>query len=74
MLSDDHGIREVLSEIDQGIYQTNPAGIRGIVGHVYTLQIELFDGRIYESKPDSLLSPGTLDSIYYDPVLPYSRR
>ncbi len=66
VILDDQGTREVLSEIDKGIYQTNSSGIRGMIGRVYSLRIELFDGRIYESKSDSLMSPGKLDSLYYD--------
>src|SRR5258708_2831331 len=66
VLSDDQGTKEVLSEIDKGIYQTDSAGIRGIIGRVYKLSIELFDGRTYESKPDSLMSPGKLDSLYFE--------
>lgn len=66
LLSDNEGNREELTEVDKGIYQTHSAGIRGTIGKVYTLRIELFDGRIFESKPDSLISPGSLDSIYYD--------
>lgn len=65
-LSDNVGNSEVLSEVDVGIYRTALGGIQGMVGRVYKLRIELFDGRIYESQPDSLLNPGKLDSLYYD--------
>lgn len=66
VLGDDHGNRETLSEVDQGIYQTKSTGIRGVVGNVYKLRIEISDGRVYESKPDTLFPPGNLDSVYHN--------
>ena len=65
LLSDDHGTQETLTEVNYGVYQSDPSGMRGKVGHVYTLRIELLDGRIYESIPDSLLAAGKVDSLYY---------
>ncbi|MEK6782992.1 MAG: DUF4249 family protein [Bacteroidota bacterium] len=65
VLSDNLGNREVLANIDKGVYQTNPDGIHGTVGSVYTLRIELFDGRVYESKPDTLYASGSIDSVYH---------
>ncbi len=65
VLSDDQGTKEVLTEVNEGVYQTKPAGIRGTVGRAYTLHIETFDGRIYESIPDTLFAPGRLDSLYF---------
>ncbi len=64
-LSDDQGINEELKEIDQGIYETSTGGMQGHLGRAYKIRIELFDGRIYESLPDTLLPPGKMDSIYY---------
>ena len=64
-ISDNHGAQEVLSEVNTGVYQTRPTGIRGTVGRVYTLHLETFDGRVYESAPDTLMPPGSLDSLYY---------
>ena len=65
VLSDDEGTKEVLTEVNEGVYQTKPTGIRGTVGRVYTLHIETFDVRFYESIPDTLFPPGRVDSIYY---------
>ena len=64
IISDNRGNAEVLKDVDAGIYQTSPSGIRGVVGSVYKMRVELFDGRIYESLPDTLLAPGSLDSLY----------
>lgn len=65
ILSDDEGTSEELMGIDQGIYETSDKGIQGQVGRAYKLRIELFDGRIYESAPDTLLPPGKMDSVYF---------
>jgi hypothetical protein len=42
-----------------------PLGIRGEIGMSYKIRVELFDGRIYESKPDTILPSGSIDSLYY---------
>ena len=57
---------EELSELTSGIYQTSPIGMQGRIGGIYRLRIELLDGRIYESIPDTLIAPGQIDSLYYD--------
>ncbi|MEK6780824.1 MAG: DUF4249 family protein [Bacteroidota bacterium] len=65
ILSDDQGTSEELTQVNAGIYETKAQGIRGQVGRVYKLRVELLDGKIYESMPDSLLSAGRMDSLYY---------
>ena len=65
ILSDNAGTSEELKEINSGIYETSPIGIHGQVGNVYKLKIELTDGRVYESVPDTLLPTGKIDSLYY---------
>ena len=54
-----------MTEVNPGIYQTVANGIRGIVGRVYQIKVELYDGRVYESWPDTIKAPGKLDSMYY---------
>lgn len=66
ILFDELGNNEELKEVSSGIYQTDPAGIQGKVGGIYWLRIELFDGRIYESKPDTILPPGEIETLYYE--------
>ncbi|MBI1770749.1 MAG: DUF4249 family protein [Bacteroidetes bacterium] len=67
IISDDKGNSETLKEIDPGIYQTDPSGIKGEAGGVYKMRVELFDGRIYESIPDTILvAPGSVDSLYLE--------
>jgi hypothetical protein len=66
VISDDKGNVETLNAIDAGIYRTSPTGIQGVPGGVYKISVELFDGRIYESLPDTILSAsGSVDSLYF---------
>ncbi len=65
VLSDNVGNQEELIAINDE-YQTSQNGMRGVAGRAYSLRVELRDGRIYESKPDTLLATGKLDSIYFD--------
>ena len=63
-LRDNQGITDVLTEKgNKGFYYTN--FITGVVGRVYTLHIELLDGRIYESKPDTFYPSGVVEKVYY---------
>ena len=64
VISDNTGTSEVLTEASAGIYVTKPGGIRGSVGRTYVLKVELGDGRVYESVPDTLLESGRIDSLY----------
>jgi hypothetical protein len=63
-ISDNLGFSEDLNEIEQGVYLTN--NIQGQVGRAYKLRIETLDGRIYESKPDTIQSPTNLEQIYFN--------
>ncbi len=65
VISDNAGNSEVLTEKSQGVYQTSVNGIRGKAGRVYTLRVELLDGRVYESKPDSMAAPGQMERVYF---------
>jgi hypothetical protein len=71
-ISDDLGNAETLTEINPGVYQTKPLGIRGRVGGVYKLKIELYNGTTYESLPDTILPTGSLDSLYYNFTAKYN--
>ena len=65
VMSDNIGTSEVLSEVSSGEYQTSPSGIKGTIGRAYKIQIELLDGRIYESVPDTLYPSGSVDKVYH---------
>lgn len=62
---DDQGNSEDLTEDQIGMYHTDPDGMRGVVGRVYRLRVELRNGEVVESTPDTLLAPGKLDTTYY---------
>lgn len=66
-LSDSAGPSEILIEKEAGVYQTRVDGIRGIVGHSYSIKIETKDGKLYQSIPDTMKPVGELDSLYYEP-------
>jgi hypothetical protein len=63
-ISDDAGTSEILSEVEGGIYQTSPTGIKGVVGRSYSVKIETRDGKIYESIPEKLTNQGSIDELY----------
>lgn len=65
IVSDNLGTREELARIKDGEYQTSSTGIRGTIGRVYTLDVELLDGRVYKSKPDTLFPSGNVESVYH---------
>jgi hypothetical protein len=61
---DNIGNQETLSQVSTGVYKTDTAGIRGIIGRAYKLKVELLDGKIYESIYDTIPSPAKLDTVY----------
>ncbi len=73
-ISDNAGNSEDLTQISQGVYQTDPNGIQGVVGRVYKLRVEMLDGRVYESKPDSMAPPGPITSCGSSLVLTRSKQ
>jgi Domain of unknown function (DUF4249) len=64
---DNEGNSELLDEINDGdgIYQTKPDGIRGVIGREYSIRIETYEGEVYESIPDKMNPVGKVDSVYY---------
>lgn len=59
---DKDGTSELLQSKGEGVYQTSPYGIQGIVGHEYKVSIE-FNGKNYESSFEELLEPVGVESI-----------
>jgi hypothetical protein len=55
---------ETLVEKIGGIYETSE--IQGVVGRSYWITIELPDGSTFESTPEIIKPPGTIDSIQYE--------
>lgn len=66
ILMDDRGTQEELKEWMPGKYVTAETGIQGEIGRAYSLRIEFEDGKVYESIPDTILSAGVVESIYYE--------
>ncbi len=66
-LLDNVGNSEVMIQAAPGVYRTRGSGnsIRGVQGRAYHIKVELLDGRVYESVPDTLTRPGHVDSVYY---------
>jgi len=64
-MSDNLGNSEILTVGLPGVYHTKANGIRGTFGRIYKIRVELQDGRVYESVPDTLTRPGKVDSVYY---------
>lgn len=71
ILSDNFGMRDTLTEspANSGIYSSEQTGQ---LGHVYTLDIYLADGKHYRSAPELLYESPPLDSIYFDENLAFS--
>ncbi len=66
ILYSDVGESEELVETNlAGTYQTSEAGIRGVIGREYWIEIQLPHGKIFESLPDNMSSTGQVDSVYY---------
>lgn len=64
-LLDDRGNQEILQETNPGYYKTASAGMQGIIGNSYKIQIELSDGRVYETEYETLLAPIPVESVSY---------
>jgi len=63
---DDAGMSEVLTRAESGIYETDPNGIRGMIGRKYFVKVEMLDGLVFESEPDEMIPVGTVDGLYYE--------
>ena len=63
-ISDNQGNFETLTEKNPGIYETDPNGLQGTIGHEYILTIRTRDGMTYESEPVTLREGPGIDSIY----------
>jgi hypothetical protein len=62
-ITDNLGNIYPLKDASNGVYRTDSAAFRGIVGRSYSLNIKVLDGREYKSKPELLLAPVPVDSV-----------
>lgn len=66
IIRDQYGNEDRLTEISDGVYQTN--NINGTVGTAYTLVLTLSNGETYESLPEILPSVPEIEEFYYEYV------
>lgn len=64
---DSQGRVTFLTEIDQGVYQT-PDEFRAVVGLSYSLQIQLQDGKTYNSLPERVSQVPPISDLTYRAV------
>lgn len=67
VIFDDQGRSESYVDLGEGKYMLPGLDLQGEIGRTYHLRITLPDGRVYESKPETLPpNYGRLDSIYFE--------
>jgi len=64
VISEEHGISEILEEIEEGVYSTAIDGIQGKCGNSYKLSIITPTGNQYETEFDRMAFPTEIDTIY----------
>lgn len=65
VISDDVGNMEELVDIGAGRYELQKTKVQGVVGRTYEVEIRLFNGKTYRSKPEKILPPIPLDSLSF---------
>ncbi len=58
------GYKELLTEVEEGVYKTSVAGIQGVAGLKYRLNIETPSGKTYESSFDKIEKAVLIDNVY----------
>lgn len=65
IISDDQGNKELLTQIEPGVYVTSADGIQGVIGRSYKLGIFSYnDNSIYESAYELLRKPVEIENVY----------
>ncbi|MFZ5973372.1 MAG: DUF4249 domain-containing protein [Bacteroidota bacterium] len=65
-IKDSEGTSELLREVDEGVYQSSPNGIKGEVGRSYWIEIVTVTGKRYYSDPEEIRPVGEIDDISYE--------
>lgn len=63
IISDNHGLSEVLTEVASGTYETRIGGIRGIIGNSYKIRVETPNDKVYESEFEEMQNPVDVESL-----------
>lgn len=63
---DQDGIVEIAVEATDGVYRTGGEGICGEAGNSYFAEVELPDGNIYRSAPETMPLQNAIDSSYFE--------
>lgn len=64
IINDEDGNREILTEIENGVYSTSSEGMRGQIGNKYQLNIKTPNGKEYESTYEKLTEPLGIEDVY----------
>ncbi len=62
-ISDDKGNNELLIETGEGVYKTSLGGIKGIIGNAYKINIQLSNGKSYESDFEEMINPVGVEDV-----------
>lgn len=65
-IQEEGGRSQALFNVGQGLYRTADGSLRGVVGRLYSISIELPDGTKFVSKPEKLPSTVPVDKISYE--------
>lgn len=63
IILDNHGLSEVLTEVEIGVYKTSIGGIQGTIGNSYKIRIEISNDNIYESEFTEMQDPVAIESL-----------
>ena len=61
---DGEGLSERLTQVEPGIFRTDPDGMQGKIGQSYKLRVVLPDDEIYESAYQMIQEPVGIDTVY----------
>ena len=67
IILEENGVSAALTEKSEGVYQTDSLAIRGKVGNRYRVNIELINGKTYESDWGLLKDSPPIDSVHFNP-------
>ena len=62
-ISDNLGNVFPLKDLSNGVYKSDSAAFKGIVGRTYQVNIKTLDNKQYQSKPEVLLTPVPVDTV-----------